>query len=112
MKHMLIAILLLMATPTTADADPLDWRCTTGDFSTTVPPYTTHWRVAYWLHEDLVLGQFRFSSAGTVSCSVLDVSRPVTTLTPVALAEQPPARPRPASGPTRMSWGRSSPGTG
>ncbi|MFL6118489.1 hypothetical protein [Actinophytocola sp.] len=96
---MLIAILLLMAAPTTADADPLDWRCTTGDFSTTVPPYTTHWRVAtegtpptsrmYWLHEDLVLGQFRFSSADTVSCSVLDVSRPVTTLTPAALAGQP-----------------------
>jgi hypothetical protein len=103
MHRIAAAILLLMtslvAAPAAAGADPLDWRCTGGSFSTTVPPYKTHWWVAtegnpltsrvYWLHEDFVLGQFRFSSADTVSCSVLDVVRPVTTLTPVALAGQP-----------------------
>jgi hypothetical protein len=95
----LLLVASLIAAPTTADADAVDWRCTSGNFSTTVPPYTSHWRVAteattltsrvYWLHEDFVLGQFRFSSADTVLCSVLNNSSSVTTLTPVALAGQP-----------------------
>lgn len=88
----------LVATPTIAAA-AADWRCTSGNFSTTVPPFTSHWRVAteattltsrvYWLHENFVLGQFRFSSADMVLCSVLDDSSSVTTLTPVALTGQP-----------------------